>query len=465
MGEPSTDEVQFIQSRIATSTRENDSFDENSKVEDYSPTLSGVEYEKLTTLRYQKAQKAAEDARNMAQQAYAELEAVEREMIRLNLKTQGKGEGVQDVLLEKAKLQKQYQTESAPRKNTGQATFDISVNAFKRDSFLEYSLQEYIGCHPDRGANDSSLKHIFVIWNDMNRTIPDSLKKYEKTGFVTFYRTSGEDRLSNRFTPLNYSSDAVFHVDDDQPHMCQTLHDMFAIWQTDPDGMVGTSPRKKDLMEGGQECWACPLIWGEYNIVFLTKGAFMHKRFFEEYWKPVWKPIRDVVDEHNCGEDFLMSAVHASVVGSRRVYAIAGSVNKGSFMVKETRHLTKELNIVEEYSGLNVRTWESRGKVTDAIAKFLAESFPEEARQGHFSRLTKQWWRSNLGAGQSCREQTIPCYNRAWDSCSVECDVQVRGSMACFTGDSACFSGLHLGTPMDFSEQDQVVCVGDQCTF
>mmetsp|Transcript_29075 Transcript_29075/g.54446 ORF Transcript_29075/g.54446 Transcript_29075/m.54446 type:complete len:517 (-) Transcript_29075:49-1599(-) len=485
-GEPISDDLQLIQSRVATSSREHNIFDELSKNEETPPAAASAELlsdaseaeqdasdaaRDSVVREYEEAQKAAEAARKKAREAYEALERAEMKMIKANLEKQTGFVGNEDILQQKAALQTQHKLGSDTLIVPGVAkTFDISINAFKRDKFLDYSLKNYLSCHPDNyqpthGADGSSLSHIFVIWNDNNRTIPDFLKEHEKTGLVTFYTTSGEDRLSKRFTPINYTSDAVFHVDDDQPHMCNTLFDMFAIWQTDPDGMVGSSPRKKDLMDPGLDCWACPLIWGEYNIVFLTKGAFVHKRFFEEYMKPLWKPIRDVVDDFNCGEDFLMSAVHASVVGSGKVYAIAGSVNKGDWMVKESRHLTKELKMVEEYTGLNVRTWEVRGKVTEHIKDFLVEHFPEEAKQGHFSKMTKQWWRSNLNPGQSCREQTIPCYNRAWDSCSVECDVQVRGSMACFTGDSACYSGVHLGTPMDWGEQDQIVCVGETCSF
>jgi len=361
-------------------------------------------------------------------------------------------------------LQKQWKSKGPPP--TGGRTFDISINSFKRDKFLEHSIKEYVRCHKSHGGK-TSLNHIWAIWNDNSRPIPKHLQALadKHNEIFTFYKPQGEDRISNRFWPIDYKSEAVFHVDDDMLHMCPLLEDMFEIWRTDPDGMVGTSPRNKNMLEGGLDCWACPIIWGEYNIVFLTKGAFVHRRFFEEYWKPFWKPIRDEVDKYKCAEDFLMSAIHASQVGPGHTYAIAGSVNKGKWMVKETRHMLRALNMVEEFSGLNTRTWGVRGFAADKIAEFLKKKFPEEGRKGYFTTVTKQWWRSNVNADMSCREQTIACYNRAWDMCAAECDHPVRGNSACFTGDSACYAGSHMGTPMDWGEQDQLVCVGEKCAM
>jgi len=369
----------------------------------------------------------------------------------------------QQLIQARSFSQKQYKSEGPPK--IGGRSFDITINSFKRDKFVEYSIKEYVKCHHKNGGK-TALSHIWIVWNDNRRKIPESLRKFEKKyDYVTFFTPSGADRISNRFEPLNFTSDAIFHVDDDMLHTCPLLDDMFELWRTDPDGMVGTSPRKKDLLEGGLDCWACPIVWGEYNIVFLTKGAFIHRRFLEEYWKPVWKEIRDVVDQSKCAEDFLMSAVHASQVGPYRAYAIAGSVNRGKWMVKETRHLARLLNIVEEFSGLNTRTWAVRGQVMDKISNFLKKRFKKQAEKGYFSKLNKQWWRSNANPDLSCREQTVACYNRAWDSCAAECDTPVRGNSACFTGDSACYAGSHMGTPMDWSEQDQVVCVGEHCSM
>merc|ERR1712050_152623 len=112
-----------------------------------------------------------------------------------------------------------------------------------------------------------------------------------------------------------------------------------------------------------------------------------------------------------------------------------------------------------EFVPLNVRTWGTRGLAMDSISAFLQKHFSKEAKKGYFSKMNRQWWRSNVNPDLSCREQAVACYNRAWDTCAADCETPVRGNSACFTGDSACFAGQSFWIQMNSAEQMQVVCV------
>lgn len=346
--------------------------------------------------------------------------------------------------------------------------FDISVNAFKRDFELQYSLEQYLKCQ----KGGTPIATIHVVWNDYSRPPPGKLKRLLKSdegqGIQFFIPpVMGRSKaapISTRYWPLNYTSSAVFHVDDDVPHMCETLQLMFDIWRTDVDGMVGTSPRRMDLTAGGMEAWFEPLIKGEYNIVFLTKGAFVHRRFFDEYWKDVWKPMRHVVDKFNCAEDVLFSAMHLTLVGSNHVYSIGGTVNHGRTMLLEGYSFYSQLNRVESHIGLNARTWKVRGDAVTQIANFLMKTFREKFQQGLYSRFQRKFWRSRMHPDLSCRLAPVPCFNRAWNSCWRDCDVPVRGDGLCFTGDSACYAGMGLSLRKDISENMILLCTsGGQC--
>lgn len=341
-----------------------------------------------------------------------------------------------------------------------ESTFDIVVNAFKRDMELEYALRNYVDCK--NSSNRLPIAKIHVVWNDWNRTIPASLAKLNVSFFVP---PSKNTNISNRFWPLDFASNAVFHVDDDVPHFCEILSDLFELWKSDVDGIVGTSPRLLDLGAGGLDGFAVPLVHGQYNVVWVTKGAMVHKRFFDEYWKPLWAPIRGVIDSYNCAEDMLFSAIHKTIVGKGHVYAVAASVNHGSPVLWEGWSLYTNLNKVESYVGLNVRTWPVRGFAGEAIGKFLREHFPEKHKSGIYFDVTKRFWRSTVHPSLSCRQLPLPCYNRDWPECWEECgDDPVRGTNVCFRGDGACFAGMGLSLGMDVGENMMIVCVAGNCS-
>lgn len=336
-----------------------------------------------------------------------------------------------------------------PAPQVPEQRFDITVNAFKRDMELEYSLNVYLKCMREGRA---PIAKIHVVWNDAKREIPESLRNLAGPEELNFFVPPTDvDKISNRFWPLEFSSDAVFHVDDDCPHMCETLSDMFQLWRTDPDGMVGTSPRLMDLESGGRDAWFAPLLMGMYNIVFLTKGAVIHKKFLEEYWKDTWKPMREVADRYNCAEDVLFSIVHMTAVGTDHVYSIGGNVNHGRRMLLEGHSFYLEVQKVESYSGLNVRTWGVRGDAIQQITTLVKQAFPEKVAEGIYKRYQRKFWRSTVAPDLSCRMAPVPCFNRAWNSCYQDCESPVRGNSICFTGDSACYAGMGLSLRKDES--------------
>ena len=59
-----------------------------------------------------------------------------------------------------------------------------------------------------------------------------------------------------------------------------------------------------------------------YNTLFVTKGAFLHKRFYTLYWSEDLRPMRHYVDRNTTAEDILMSCLYAHETNKMPIAAL-----------------------------------------------------------------------------------------------------------------------------------------------
>ena len=129
------------------------------------------------------------------------------------------------------------------------------------------------------------------------------------------------DKLSYRFHPRDFRTDAIFSVDVDMFYDCDSLQMAFDTWKTsnsqtnnsDKDynsttvGFHGRFIRKV----GDYDFSVSYKLRTEFkhNTVFVTKGGITHKNAFNEFFKDEYKDLRDYVDEKITAEDILMSFI------------------------------------------------------------------------------------------------------------------------------------------------------------
>lgn len=126
--------------------------------------------------------------------------------------------------------------------------------------------------------------------------------------------------LTNRFLPLDFPTVAVFSVDDDIVYSCRQLWAAYEVWRQHPDQMVGFAPRYIDKQEAYYN-WT-----GSYegtfglqkaNVLFVTKGGFLHRSIFSAYFRSDLDELRAEVNDATSGEDLLMSFLYAAQAPSR----------------------------------------------------------------------------------------------------------------------------------------------------
>jgi len=114
--------------------------------------------------------------------------------------------------------------------------------------------------------------------------------------------------------PQDFVTDAIFSVDEDLFFSCQDLWAAFAIWRQHPRQMVGFAPRI--LHEDRNLYWWREVYnkdWGQWraNTIFVTKGGFLHRRYYNLFFQSQFSSLRNAVNAKVTGEDILMSMVHA----------------------------------------------------------------------------------------------------------------------------------------------------------
>ena len=231
--------------------------------------------------------------------------------------------------------------------------------------------------------------------------------------------------ISNRFKPRPFVTDAVFTVDDDMLYDCDTMSSTYELWRmlnidaveydrqnrhnknkkkkdTDNDNDkktvpkyqfgVGFAPRKIDINkylpmaaykdkygklrdsedtdELGQRLIryyepSSSYATGNYNTLFVTKGAFLHKNIFNSYFKSDYDVPRALADAHTTGEDLLMSAV-CWQEGVRMV-----PVHYRNLMSKLTHFMFTEENGKQKEVSLSKRTSSWRPLIMSSIIETI----------------------------------------------------------------------------------------------
>merc|ERR1712187_735239 len=112
------------------------------------------------------------------------------------------------------------------------ANYTISINTFQRPDNLEKVIRHWLTCKP---------KQIRVTWMEGDAAIPDFLRAAEENGTVVLDRE--DDKLTNRFKPHTFVTDAIFPVDDDVYYGCTAMTTAFHVWSQNPLQPVGFAPR------------------------------------------------------------------------------------------------------------------------------------------------------------------------------------------------------------------------------
>jgi len=222
-------------------------------------------------------------------------------------------------------------------------SFTIVINAFKRDDLLEKGLTHWMNC--------TEPTEIAVIWNDAGRSIPSFLSNLLEAEPRLHVYKPATSNLTNRFFPRSFDTQALFSVDDDVLYECSVVQHAFEVWQTHPEKLVGFHPRimhEDGMYTGGPD---------GANLVFITKGGFAHKRWYERFFLDKFSHLRDLVNTAITGEDILMSYIHASA-----------SQGQGSILLPTGRYQELDLNGPRS---LQHRTSNERLKVTKAIISQL----------------------------------------------------------------------------------------------
>mmetsp|Transcript_4048 Transcript_4048/g.4698 ORF Transcript_4048/g.4698 Transcript_4048/m.4698 type:complete len:475 (+) Transcript_4048:329-1753(+) len=191
--------------------------------------------------------------------------------------------------------------------------YTIVVSTYSRDNELIKNVDHWLSC--------PALHEVHVIWHNPNRDVPELLLNVEKENACATprlkIRKQTQDMLSNRFrTPKDgFATEAVFNIDDDAVIDCRLMTSAFKEWKRlGDDSLVGFEPRQIDWIEAsgqGYTWWSsCTQDECKYNTLWPTKGAFLHRKFYNLYWTKEYLEVRKLVDKYFTGEDILMTFIH-----------------------------------------------------------------------------------------------------------------------------------------------------------
>lgn len=199
-------------------------------------------------------------------------------------------------------------------------TFSVIINTFKtRDNQVAYLVRHYGAC--------ARVDRVVVLWNDVKRAVPPVLSRaVQDLGGRARVVVQRNAHLTNRFRPQPaVRTEVVFSTDEDVVYACPLLEFGFAVAvRAGPAELVGFAPRKLlENKEGYSYHHLGATRWGEYNTVWATKGAFLHRNALEQYTNNTeFAAAREMVNRFTTGEDLLMSATHAYFNGAAMAKAV-----------------------------------------------------------------------------------------------------------------------------------------------
>lgn len=210
--------------------------------------------------------------------------------------------------------------------------FTVVISTFRRDTCLKQVMVHWLSC---------GVREVRIVWNDVERPLPDFvLDEVERAQGKLVVDRPLENRLSNRFLPRNFVTDAVFSVDDDLIYPCAYVIGAYKVWKENPQKLVGFAPRL--LRQSASYNWDDSykwLGWNFANTVFITKGGFSHQRMFSSFFDPRYEDLRQRVDANVTGEDIMFAFVYATT---------ATVENKGPGAVLLTRHDLADTSCVDD---------------------------------------------------------------------------------------------------------------------
>lgn len=283
--------------------------------------------------------------------------------------------------------------------------FTIVVSTFRRDACLKQVMVHWLSC---------GVRQVRIVWNDVERPIPDFVFEQVRGAQGTLVVDQPpENRISNRFLPRNFPTDAIFSVDDDMMYPCDVVTSAYTEWKKNPRNLVGFAPRH--IRQSTPYNWDSSYGWIGFNVantIFVTKGGFSHQRMFSAFFDPSFEDLRQRVDANITAEDILFSFVHAATAendedrepivvlitkffkNSTACHDDAGKKSLSSDQKATPNRLSLQL-YAESRFGFPFRTVHFRQwRFIDAPSKI---SSVQTACGGYYGGLNVYWWTCVLG--------------------------------------------------------------------
>ena len=248
--------------------------------------------------------------------------------------------------------------QSSPRM-TGQQKKQMTavICTYKQPICLARMIQHLRSC--------PVIAEVRVTWFEDGEP-PSSTAEYNHADDTPVIFDVLPNKLSHRFHPQDFRTDAVFSVDVDTYYSCESLALAFDTWKMDPNSAVGFHPRF--LRGDGSYAWD-----GAYgqsfkrNTLFITKGGITHRDVFDVYFQDDYKSLRDLVDDSITAEDILMSFI--------LVHKMKAPIIMVCLDVHSHCNVACSQNTV---ASLSERTSHKRENITKSFFKFFGNSFQEE---------------------------------------------------------------------------------------
>lgn len=178
-------------------------------------------------------------------------------------------------------------------------SYTILISTFARDAILLTMLPQWLAC--------SNVSKVVVVWHDPERPIIPELLALQRRYARLKVEQQKTDSLSNRYlNGYRFATEAVFSVDDDEWYSSKLMTTTFQHWrEIGGDTMVGYNARMVNYTAASHRAYrgngyqwdgvcknkAKRKKWepacGTYNALFVTKGGFLHRRFYAEYFRLV----------------------------------------------------------------------------------------------------------------------------------------------------------------------------------
>lgn len=213
--------------------------------------------------------------------------------------------------------------EEIHRPHNSREHYTVVINTFERLDYLVGALDHYSKC--------PRVKYIRIVWSESQTPPQDLVKKYSNMKDPeVFFDVYASTSINNRFTPLKSPhTDGIFTVDDDMRVPCLELDFAFDVWRMNRDNIVGFMPRThvhstKTNRLIYRAWW---YVWwtGSYSII-LTKAAFLHHKYYEEYTNNLPREMKQYIDENRNCEDLAMQFLVSNITHLPPVY-VKGHLN------------------------------------------------------------------------------------------------------------------------------------------